>query len=122
MGNEERGEEVKGLILVWNFLRRRKGSLDPLCEYFESRRRQLFGHVQYVGMFGLVRVHNDCYGYEVRIGWPWAPMLDSEPAYYGLTSAQSDRLLDAVLSCVPSSCAYADKQVRQGRMIGDASD
>ena len=112
---------MKGVRLIWNFLQRRRCSFEPLCEYFENRQRALSGHIQYVGLFGLVRVQNDCYGYEIHIGWPWAPMLDLEPAYYGLTSAQADRLFEAILSCVPGSCAYADKQVRQGRMIGDAS-
>jgi hypothetical protein len=128
MGEDLKEEEVKfsnvrGCILTRNLLRRKPGSLDALVRYFESRTTQLsrIAGRDYVGCLGFVRVCNDICGYEVKLGLsPGAELLDCCPAYYGLTDEQAELLYDAILSCVPGSCAYAEKQVRQGRMIGAA--
>jgi hypothetical protein len=111
---------MKELRLVLAFLRRRPGSLKALVEYFNNRRRRFIGvNPIHTSCFGLVRVENDSYGYEVRLGGPWAEMLDCSPASYGLTRQEADELFDAILSCVPTSAPYADKQARLGRMIGE---
>jgi hypothetical protein len=110
---------MKGMKLLLAFFLRRAGSCTALYAYFNMRRHSFLGvGGVYCGMFGLVRVQSDIYGYEVRLGWPgFAPMLDCSPAFYGLTSEQADTLFDAILSCVPGSVRYVDKQVRLGRMM-----
>lgn len=108
--------EVK---LVTAFIQRERGSYTALLEYFNNRSvpLQCVGR-DYVGMFGGVRVCADIYGYEVKVGWdPSAALLDCVPAYYGLVDERASALYEAILSCVPGSVMYAEKQIRQGRMI-----
>ena len=72
--------------LVYNFLRQRPGALDALIE--ELRRRPNYfrkvGPRDYAAAFGGIRVCDDIYGHEVKLGWkPFAELLDCRPAYYG---------------------------------------
>lgn len=103
---------VEEARLVWRLMRRKPDALYALMNHLLERKRsmlQLLPNV-YVAAFGGVRVVNDCYGYEIQIGWaPWAPMVNCTPAYYDLTKLEADLLRDAILGCIPGSTKYAER-------------
>ena len=97
--------------LVYNFLRQRPGALDALIE--ELRRRPNYfrkvGPRDYAAAFGGIRVCDDIYGHEVKLGWkPFAELLDCRPAYYGVSQEDAERLYRAILACVPGTI-YSSK-------------
>jgi hypothetical protein len=109
---------MNALLLVLNFMLHRPGSVSPLVFYFARRQRRLLGGF---GVFGLIRAHRDTYGYEVFAGWPWAPMLDCNPDWYSLTSAEARLLYDAILSCVTGTCGYDNKLALRRKALGGAA-
>lgn len=102
--------------LVQRFRHREPGSLEPLIQHFNNRVEPFVRRGNsYYGEGHCVRVENDLYFYTYVGGG--TEYLDGCPAYYGLTYEQAKRLDEAILSCVPVSTFFVDKQKRQGRMI-----
>ncbi len=60
----------------------------------------------------LIHVCHDIYGYEVKVGRGASELLDCRPSYYGLNHDQAHELYTAILSCVPGSVFFVEKQTR----------
>ncbi len=58
---------------------------------------------------GRISVENDCYGYEVKIGYFGGPLLDCYPSRYGLSDKNAKLLYQSILSNVPGTIYYEEK-------------
>lgn len=105
----------KEVRLVRAVLSHKPGAVDALVHHLETRKRGLrrTGPRDYLGAWGCIRVCDDIYGYEVKLGWSaFAELVDCRPGSYGLTKEEGDRVFMAVLTCIPTSIPYNKGKVR----------
>ncbi len=103
-------EEV---LVTLAFLKNGKAHVERLTQILNDRAEpfQQLTSYNWVGVAGLIRVEDDVFGYEVKIGHHIS-MLDCNPHVYGLTHDEMKPLFDAILSCTPGSVPYEKKMLR----------
>lgn len=102
--------EVQAIL---DFLHDGPANVKKLTDSLNARTTPFTSVASYVflGPGGLIRVEDDCYGYEVKVGHH-LQMLDCNPHVYGLTREEAQPLFDAILSNVPGSVPFEEKMLR----------